>query len=488
MRDVTAREPCDTMKRQLSGVALADAIEKEVRTRKHKAGAVLGFESNLIARSGKGRSVVRQAIRILEQRGVAYSRRGTGGGLIVAQPEADSAIRALSIVISSQFADFTDISGLTSAIDNHHFLNCVGRVNLVACRELQELVQRVEALSADEFMNTSGHRQVLDAVSRAFGDPATALAQRTAGDCGIDLVPYAIVAAESRRRGEFWELTRQLVDALVSGNVPLLFELRMRQWRMFSAGWSSRGNLDRVRDRIPPKIEDTAGTQSMQSGAERLSREILRDIRQLGWKVGERIGGLDELTSRYGTSPSLLRQAVCILEEYSAVQMQRGRSGGLLIAAPDQEVAIQRAVSYLRWANTDPTDVDQFLIQLVLEALNRSPHTADRQRLPELRAVIDQSRRRDAKPDHRAKSALYLAITGLSNSPALQLFVRVLLTYLSDKPRKRTAPGAAESALLDQMFDSIITANTPNARRAFIQYTQGAESVSSRAMPIRARA
>jgi DNA-binding FadR family transcriptional regulator len=291
------------------------------------------------------------------------------------------------------------------------------------------------------------------------------------------------------------------VDALVSGNVPLLFELRMRQWRMFSAGWSSKGNLDRVRDRIPPKIEDTPGTQSLQSGAERLSREILRDIRQLGWKVGERIGGLDELTSRYGTSPSLLRQAVCILEEYSAVQMQRGRSGGLLIAAPDQEVAIQRAVSYLRSANVEPTDVDQFLIQLVLEALNRSPHTADRQRLPELRAVIDQSRRRGAKPyhraksadhgaksaDHGAKSALYLAITRLSNSPALQLFVRVLLTYLSDKPRKRGGPAAAESALLDQMFDSIITGNTPNARRAFIQYTQGAEPAVPRASPIRAR-
>jgi len=459
------------MKRQLAGVELADAIEQEVRTGRHKAGAVLGFESNLIARSGKGRSVVRQAVRILEQRGIAYSRRGTGGGLIVAEPEADSAIRALSIVIGSQFADFTDISALTSAIDNHHFLNCAGRVNLAACRELQELVQRVEALSAEEFMNTSGHRQVLDAVSRAYGDPSASLAQRTASDCGTDLVPYAIIAAESRRRGEFWELTRQLVDALVSGNVPLLFELRKRQWRMFSAGWSSKGNLERVRDRIPPTIEDTAGTLSMQSGAERLSREILRDIRQLGWKVGERIGGLDELTSRYGTSPSLLRQAVCVLEEYSAVQMQRGRGGGLLIAAPDEEVAIQRAVSYLRWAKAEPADVNRFLIQLVLEALNRSPHTTDRRRLPELRTAIDQVRRHDAKRNRQAASALYLAITRLSNSPALQIFVRVLAAYLSDKPVKCTGQSTAGSALLDQMFDSIMTGNAPNARRAFIQYT-----------------
>jgi hypothetical protein len=80
-----------------------------------------------------------------------------------------------------------------------------------------------------------------------------------------------------------------------------------------------------------------------------------------------------------------------------------------------------------------------------------------------------------------------LAITRLSNSPALQLFVRVLLTYLSDKPRRRTSPAAAGSALLDQMFDSIITGSTPNARRAFIQYTQGAEPVAPRASSIRAK-
>lgn len=457
------------MKRQLAGVALADTIEKQVRTGRHKPGAVLGFEGDLIARHGKGRSVVRQAIRILEQRGVAYTRRGTGGGLIVAAPEPASAVRALSIVISSQFADFTDVAGLTSAADNHQFLNCAARVDVTAAAQLQDLVRQVESLSVEEFMVTRGHRRVLDGFSNAFGDPAASLAHYTAIDCGTDLVPYAIVAAEARRRGEFWELTKQLVDALVSGNVSALFELRMRQWRMFSASWASRGNLQRVQDRIPPKVEETAG-QTMQSGAERLSREILRDIRQLGWKAGERIGGQEELISRYGTSPGLLRQAVCILEEYNAVQMQRGRSGGLLVGAPDQEVAIQRAVAYLRWAKAAPGDVNKFVIQLVLEALNRTPHTTDRQRLPELRAVIDGARRSGANRDRASQDALYLAIARLSNSPALQLFVRVLLACFPGHLPAQGGPWAAGTALLDQMFDAIITGNTPIARRAFIQY------------------
>jgi DNA-binding FadR family transcriptional regulator len=459
------------MKRQLAGVALADAIEKQVRTGKHKPGAVLGFEGDLIARHSKGRAVVRQAIRILEQRGIAYTRRGTGGGLIVAQPEPTSAVRALSIVIGSQFADFTDIAALISAADNHQFLNCAARIDVAASTTLQELVRQVESLSAEDFMASRGHRRVLDGFSNAFGDPAASLAHHTAIDCGTDLVPYVIVAAEARRRGEFWELTKQLVDALVSGNVSLLFELRLRQWRMFSADWASRGNLQRVQDRIPPKVEEGAG-QTMLSSAERLSREILRDIRQIGWKAGERIGGQEELIARYGTSPSLLRQAVCILEEYNAVQMQRGRSGGLLVGAPDAEIAIQRALAYLRWANVEAADAHQFLIQILLEALNRSPHTADRRRLPELRAVIDRQRGAGANGERSDKAALYLAISRLSNSPALNLFVRVLLACIPDHAAQPAGAKPAVLLLLDQMFDAIITGNTPLARRAFIRFAE----------------
>jgi DNA-binding FadR family transcriptional regulator len=472
------------MKRQLAGVALADAIEKQVRTGKHKPGAVLGFEGDLIARHRKGRSVVRQAIRILEQRGIAFTRRGTGGGLIVATPEPASAVRALSIVIGSQFADFTDVAALISAADNHQFLNCAARIDVAASATLQELVRQVESLSAEEFMASRGHRRVLDGFSNAFGDPAASLAQYAAMDCGMDLVPYVIVAAESRRRGEFWEVTKQLVDALVSGNVSLLFELRMRQWRMFSADWTSRGNLQRVVDRIPAKVEETAAL-TIQSSAERLSREILRDIRQLGWKVGERVGGQEELIARYGTSASLLRQAVCILEEYNAVQMQRGRSGGLLVGAPDPEIAIQRAVAYLRWANVDPIDAEAFLNQILLEALSRSPHMADRGRLPELRAIIDRQHGTSAIGHDRAgREALYLAISRLSNSPALNLFVRVLLACIPDHAAQLAGgERAAAAALLDQMFDAIITGNTPLARRALIRYAEASSLNAGRVRP-----
>jgi DNA-binding FadR family transcriptional regulator len=459
-------------KPQAAGLELADVIEQEVWAGKYPPGAVLGFETDLMARHETGRAVVRQAVRILEQRGIAYSRRGKRGGLVVAEPRPDSAIRALSIVIGSQFVDFTDISGLISASDNHYFLNCAAKVDPAACRELQERVNEFEAMSAEEFLRLRGHKQVMDSFLNAFADPAASLAQHTANTCGRDLIPDAMGVFDARQRGEFWEITRLLVDAQLAGNVSQLFELRMRQWRLFAALWSRIGNLDRVHDRITSKVTAARGShvQTSGSGAERLAREILRDIRHLGWRAGERIGRSDELISRYGSSPNLLRQAVCILEEYSAAKMQRGRTAGLVITIPDEEVAIHRAVAYLRWAGARPADVHRFLIQICLEALNRSPHTTDRKRLPELRAAIDRRRASGGKSAHQAKQEPYLAVTRLSNNPALQLFARVLTAYLSDKLDRRAAQDVDGSAFLDEMLDSVIAGNIPRACRAFLQY------------------
>jgi hypothetical protein len=45
-------------------------------------GSVFASEQDLQSRSEVGRSVVRLAVRLLEQRGVASMRRGVGGGLI----------------------------------------------------------------------------------------------------------------------------------------------------------------------------------------------------------------------------------------------------------------------------------------------------------------------------------------------------------------------------------------------------------------------
>jgi DNA-binding FadR family transcriptional regulator len=443
------------VKRQSAGVALADQIEEDIRSARHAPDSLLAFETELQSRHGAGRSLVRQAIRILVQRGIVYTRRGKGGGTMVAKPEPASASRGLSIVLESQFTSMAHITELLNATDSHLFSNCVLRVPLSECERLRSLVKHLHALPADEFLRVGAHRQVQVALRKALGDPAASLAQRTGMDCGIDLIPYSVHVVEEGRRGDFWELSLQMTEALVAGDARLLFELHMLQRKMFEASWPKMHRSGQKKQYA--RVDDLSymETQSGETGAERLTRAMLRDIHARGWRVGERLGGAEDLMRRFGASPGVLRQAVRMLEEYSAVHMQRGPSGGLRIAAPNEARAIQRAVGYLRMAEINTHDVLLYLRHLLLEALNHNARPPDPGHVAQLRAA---SQHTDAE--------FYLAVAQLSENPAIKLFVRILLTLLPQTDRTHGAPG-----IFDDMIDGIAAGDAPKARRAFLQYT-----------------
>jgi len=284
-------------------------------------------------------------------------------------------------------------------------------------------------------------------------------------DCGIDLLPYSVHVVEEGRRGDFWELTLQMTEALVAGDARLMFELHMLQRKMFEANW--RGSAP-AQDKNHTRVDDLSSMekQSGETGAERLTREILRDIHARGWKVGERLGGAEDLMRRFGASPAVLRQAVRMLEEYSAVHMQRGPSGGLRIAAPNEARAIQRAVGYLRTAEMNPPDTLLYLRHLLLEALNHSVRAPDSGRIAQLRELSERARSSRARPMPQTDAELFLAIAQFSDNPALTLFVRLLLSLL---PQPYPTHGAPD--ILEDMLEGIVAGDAPKARRAFLQYT-----------------
>jgi DNA-binding FadR family transcriptional regulator len=69
---------------------LARAIEQEIMRRGWPVGEGLGSEAQLMERYQVGRSVFREAVRILESRWVARPRPGPGGGLVVTAPDHEA--------------------------------------------------------------------------------------------------------------------------------------------------------------------------------------------------------------------------------------------------------------------------------------------------------------------------------------------------------------------------------------------------------------
>ena len=82
------------------GDALARLIRERIESEGMRPGDRLGSETELLDRYGVSRSILREAIRLLEHHGVVEMRRGIGGGLVVSEPDPDSVVRAASVYLA----------------------------------------------------------------------------------------------------------------------------------------------------------------------------------------------------------------------------------------------------------------------------------------------------------------------------------------------------------------------------------------------------
>jgi DNA-binding FadR family transcriptional regulator len=77
------------------GASLAARIADEINADGCPAGQRLGSEQELMERYSVSRAGMREAIRLIEQQGLAEMRRGRGGGLVVTAPEDRGVVRAM---------------------------------------------------------------------------------------------------------------------------------------------------------------------------------------------------------------------------------------------------------------------------------------------------------------------------------------------------------------------------------------------------------
>ncbi|WP_327312138.1 FadR/GntR family transcriptional regulator [Streptomyces sp. NBC_01235] len=103
---------------------LAARIHDDIAARGWQTGTVLGSETDLLARYGISRAVLREAVRILEYHSVARMRRGPGGGLIVTAPEPQASIDTMALFLEYQGVTADDLRIVRNAVE----LGIVARV------------------------------------------------------------------------------------------------------------------------------------------------------------------------------------------------------------------------------------------------------------------------------------------------------------------------------------------------------------------------
>src|SRR3954467_9133069 len=88
---------------------VARRIEAEVVQRGWPVGGSLGSEPELRERHGVSRSVLREAVRLVEHHQVARMRRGPNGGLFVMAPDAGPAAHAVVIYLEHVGTSVVDL-------------------------------------------------------------------------------------------------------------------------------------------------------------------------------------------------------------------------------------------------------------------------------------------------------------------------------------------------------------------------------------------
>jgi len=107
--------------------ALASAIRDDIAALGWPVDTVFGTETELLARYEVSRSILREAVRLLEYHTVARMRRGPGGGLVVTAPQPDAIIDTVALYLEYRRPTREDLRLVRDAIEIANVVAVVGR-------------------------------------------------------------------------------------------------------------------------------------------------------------------------------------------------------------------------------------------------------------------------------------------------------------------------------------------------------------------------
>ncbi|MCW2717954.1 MAG: GntR domain protein [Pseudonocardia sp.] len=419
-------------------------IEAEIIRRGWPVGEVLGSEQNLREEYGVSRSVLREAVRLVEHHQVARMRRGPNGGLFVCAPDAVPATRALVI--------YLEYIGLSVEDLMHARLLLEPLAASIAADLIEENgIERLRALLVEE-----GERR--DEPGIYSQDVLHVLLGELSGNPALELfidvltrmtTRYAHTtrrvskdeAAQGKRSSR--ERHVAIVEAVIAGDGGRAASA-MAEHLEETTAWLLAHRIKRVGRPTTARTEvaDGPGAKLAEVIASRIHDEIARR----GWPIGHVLGSETDLLARYGISRAVLREAVRLLEYHSVARMRRGPGGGLVVAEPEPDASIDTMALYLDYRAVGPQH-----LQIVREAveLGTLERVIARREDPDvalrLDAAIDRTDEATA-PGRTGADHFHTELADLSGNPVLGLFLRILTELWSRHTANTASPAPGPDA------------------------------------------
>ncbi|MFJ9127763.1 FadR/GntR family transcriptional regulator [Streptomyces sp. NPDC102340] len=335
---------------------IARRIEADVMQRGWPVGESLGSEQDLREHYGVSRSVLREAVRLVEHHQVARMRRGPGGGLIVSAPDAGPATRSIVIYLEYIGTSVTDLlharqllEPIAAGLATQHLTE--DGIDTLRATLDDELAQPPEPGEGalDPLHPVLGQLSG-NPVLQLFIDVLTRLTARYAHTSRrIPKAEVQAAAALSR------EAHQAIVDAVIGGDGAHAQTL-LTSHLEWVAAWIEQHRVRRARI-TGAVIEPEMAEKPRAKLAEVVASWIHDDIAARGWQVGSVLGSEADLLARYSISRAALREAVRLLEYHSVARMRRGPGGGLIVTEPEAQASIDTMALFLEYQGATADDL-----------------------------------------------------------------------------------------------------------------------------------
>jgi len=396
---------------------VARRIESMIIERGWPVGSVLGSEPDLRERFGVSRSVLREAVRLTEHHQVTRMRRGPGGGLVVAAPDAGPALQALVVYleyVGLSVEDLIEARLLLEPIAAASAAERVGEEDVVALRAtLAAEVHHGDRPDLDAHLHIVLAQMAGNPVLELLVDVLTRLTANRVYSTGR-LTPTDVDEARERARGRH----EAIVAAVIGGDADLAAAETADHLRDAAEWLLDKRNARR--ESAPPTLEPTVGPTM----AETVATRLLGDVVQRGWPIGAVLGSESALLARLGVSRSVLREAVRILEYHSIARTRRGPGGGLVVTRPDVDATVGAAALYL-----DYRQVGHEHLRIAREAIELGALSTVLARHADpavARALTEAIRLAEDPAGHTGPEHFHAELVRLSGNPLLALFLRIL--------------------------------------------------------------
>ncbi|ADJ48878.1 GntR family transcriptional regulator [Amycolatopsis mediterranei S699] len=450
---------------------IAHRIEADVVRRGWPVGESLGSELDLREHFGVSRSVLREAVRLVEHHQVARMRRGPNGGLLVCAPDAGPATRSMVIYLEYIGTSVTDL------LQARLLLEPIA-AGLAADQVTEEGIETLRATLEDELAHGGelgiGTQDPLhpllgklsgNPVLHLFIDVLTRLTARYAHTSRR--VPKAEVASSKELSHE---AHRAIADAVIAGDGARA-QTTLTAHVEWVAGWIEKHRVQRT------KITGTVIEPEMVEGpraklAEVVAARIHDDIAARGWQVGSALGSEADLLARYGISRAVLREAVRLLEYHSVARMRRGPGGGLIVAAPEPQASIDTMALFLEYqcVTADDLRIVRDAIELGTVARVTARHAdGDAEVAERLAAAVRWPTEGPADAPRKA-DLFHAELAELAGNPVLSLFLSIITELFRRHAAGQDRPLPGDSAadevqhVHQRILDAILVGDAGVAR------------------------